>query len=90
MEDDPICTPELYTNWCSNPIQVTGKVDAEQPTPSPHLEPPQDDPTFFHDVEEAARKTLERETRHENYKATAAQVCSTSNLYNITCRYYMF
>ena len=35
--------------------------------------PPQQD-TFFEDVEEATRKTIEREAKHRNYQATASQV----------------
>lgn len=44
---------------------------ADFPEPPQELAP--DDPAFFDNIDEAARKTLEREKRRENYRATAGQ-----------------
>ncbi|XP_071539782.1 G kinase-anchoring protein 1-like isoform X2 [Panulirus ornatus] len=52
--------------------QLTRKPELDQPEP-PNQEVVQDEGRFFEDIKEVARKTLERETRHENYKATAGQ-----------------
>ncbi|CAL4067280.1 unnamed protein product [Meganyctiphanes norvegica] len=41
--------------------------------PGPPQEISQDDETFFDDIEEATKKTIEREQRRENYRATAGQ-----------------
>ncbi|KAK3893054.1 hypothetical protein Pcinc_003100 [Petrolisthes cinctipes] len=56
------------------PDQMTGK--AEPTVPEKVTVPGEANPEgekFFDNIKEAARKTLERETRHENYKATAGQ-----------------
>ncbi|KAG7175395.1 G kinase-anchoring protein 1-like [Homarus americanus] len=54
------------------PDQLTGKHEPDQQEPQSQGDLP-DEETFFEDIDEAARKTLERESRHENYKATAGQ-----------------
>ncbi|XP_045610368.1 G kinase-anchoring protein 1 isoform X1 [Procambarus clarkii] len=54
------------------PDQLTGKSEPDDPVP-PGQEVMQDREKFFDDIEEATKKTLERESRHENYKATAGQ-----------------
>lgn len=52
---------------------MTGRHEPEEPERIP-TEGIQGEEKFFENIEEAARKTLERESRHENYKVTAGQV----------------
>lgn len=59
--------------WWYNCSQLTGRHEPEEAERIP-TEPIQGEEKFFENIEEAARKTLERESRHENYKVTAGQV----------------
>ncbi|XP_063873708.1 G kinase-anchoring protein 1-like isoform X1 [Scylla paramamosain] len=58
------------------PDQLTGRHEPEEAERIP-MEPIQGEEKFFENIEEAARKTLERESRHENYKVTAGQFNQT-------------
>ncbi|MPC08441.1 G kinase-anchoring protein 1 [Portunus trituberculatus] len=58
------------------PDQLTGRHEPEEAERIPS-EPIQGEEKFFENIEEAARKTLERESRHENYKVTAGQFNQT-------------
>lgn len=57
------------------PDQLTGKHEPEEPERIPTEGVVEE--KFFENIEEAARKTLERESRHENYKVTAGEYNQT-------------
>ncbi|XP_050724294.1 G kinase-anchoring protein 1-like isoform X1 [Eriocheir sinensis] len=52
--------------------QLTGRQEPEEPEGSASERMPKEE-KFFENIDEAARKTLEKENRHENYKITAGQ-----------------
>ncbi|XP_050724295.1 G kinase-anchoring protein 1-like isoform X2 [Eriocheir sinensis] len=59
-------------DWQRRDDELTGRQEPEEPEGSASERMPKEE-KFFENIDEAARKTLEKENRHENYKITAGQ-----------------